>query len=401
MPRYFVSVCIKSRQAESNPFGHTFLALSQEDPISKKLQVLETWGFYGVPPTAKDSSLLGYLQYGVFKIVSLFGVETDVYGNHGILTNEKIRQIDMGRGIDAISFELPKDKYAKLSERCAGEVEGQYAAINEAAKALELKATPANAKKRYPQHNYEASAYQIFQYESKKAADEKRESRLHEFALALTPNANSCKVRILEILDGILDSPQIKNLTGWCATCPRSGASTENVYWHSTGPISHEFKKADGEVVHHRKFEDKDVKLFWTLPPQLMETLSPDTKSDYVIDSPQCKKIKDVVKKLQAIELVFRNAVLDQKDQVKREEAIEKVVGLYQSFSTIPVKIENLKTARTFLQDIYNAIICDQFNHMYFPASEMLKKKCCAALGEAYKVIVPSGFAYTPIAKRN
>lgn len=101
-----------------------FFFLSKLDESKRLLEVVETWGFYGVTSTGDKNSRLEK-----FKIKN--HLDVDFQGNHGMLINEEIRYMDLGHGLHGYTFELTQEQFEEVQRRCATAVAGQKAAISE------------------------------------------------------------------------------------------------------------------------------------------------------------------------------------------------------------------------------------------------------------------------------
>ncbi len=88
--KYFVTFGAQDSDADGNPLWHSFLLLSQQKDGADQLEVYDHWGFYGLPSTDGE---------GIKKsIKKKLLMDTNVYGNHGMLIHEKLRFLDLGRG---------------------------------------------------------------------------------------------------------------------------------------------------------------------------------------------------------------------------------------------------------------------------------------------------------------
>lgn len=323
MSIYTVTFCATDQEVDSNPFWHTCLLLSRFDELTKKMEVVENWGFGGVPANSPYSFIR--------QIKHNLGLDTDFYGNHGMLYPEKMRYLERGCGLHGVTFELTEAKFKVLQEKCHQMEQDQNDAINDAVRDLNLK--PASGRVR--NYQYEHESQRIYQHELKKAQDEQRSPRLHEFSLFFWMGAHTCKAQILKLLYGVITPEQYQRIMGWHLAVPRLSGTMENIYLHSTGPLS-QHQKRSGQMAHYRKAAD--AKLYWTLAPQEVETLSQDTYHLFKIHAEHCEEVKHIIRQLQKLEWFFRDAILADVFTVHRNNLIEKIVRLYESFATLEPK---------------------------------------------------------------
>src|SRR5690349_653229 len=110
MAIYTVTLCLMDQDTGANPFWHTCFLLSRLDEGSKKLEVVDNYGFYGLPSTNKTSLLR--------KLKIKLGLDVDLNGNHGMLRHEEVRFMDLGCGLHGVTFELTEAKFNELQARC-------------------------------------------------------------------------------------------------------------------------------------------------------------------------------------------------------------------------------------------------------------------------------------------
>lgn len=317
-----VTYCATDQDVGSNPFWHTCLLLSRYNEDLNKMEVIENWGFGGVPASS-SYSIIRNLK------VSL-GLDTDLYGNHGLLYKEETRHLERGHGLHGVTFEITDEKFKLLQEKCRKMAAEQDEAINDAVRDLNLKPNTSGKIRNYP---FEHESYRIYQYELKRAQEEHRAPRLHEFSLTVWNEPRTCKVQILGLLNDILAPEQLERIAGWHFAIPRLSGKMENIFLHSCGPL-HQHKKRSGEIAHYRK----DAKLYWTLPPQEMEALSADTTNLFKINTDQCDEVKKIIRQLQSLEWLFRDAVFPDKYADYRAKLVNQITNLYESFAIIEPK---------------------------------------------------------------
>jgi hypothetical protein len=335
--KYAVTFCAMDSDVGGNPFWHSCLLLSVLDEDTGKMEVIDNWGFYGVPTTMGDSLLR--------RVKIKLGLDVDLYGNHGMLKHEDLRYLDRGKGLHGVTFELTKNKFEQLKARCEKMEKDQRDAIDEIIKPTGLKGKPANKTRIYP---HEDLSYHIFALEKAKAKQENRDPRLKpfEFNLSMTmwgPSFNdsfTCKTQAVNLLDGILTSMQIKRITQNKnhLAVPRYSGQLETISLHSSGPIKvHTTRK--GNKIYYRDSEDNDVKLHWTLPPQEIETLTGQTKRLFELHDDHVDEARKIVGRLQDLEWLLMNVDVEEKHLAYKQALVLQCRTLYQSFSTIRPKI--------------------------------------------------------------
>lgn len=338
--KYAVTHCTFDGKAGANPLWHSSILLSMMNEETKQLEVIDNWGFYGVPTTNRDNSWTN-------KLKSKIGLDVDLVGNHGMLRHEEIRYLDMGCGLHGATFEITEEQFKHLQAKCVEMYTQQQEAINEIVGPLYLKEKSAEKTKIYP---YEHRSQLIYQLEKIRAEENNRESRLKPFEIRITwgltgpdfTTSNTCKSQSIALLQHVLSDEQIARLTGngRHPTVPKYSGPTENIYLHSTGPLRTHIRSS-GDVVYYRdSSKDPDVKLFWTVPPQELEALSKDTIRLFEIDAEHCQSAKAVVGRLQRLEWLLRNAVVAEPYKKYQEQLILRVVDYYKAFSIIEPKKE-------------------------------------------------------------
>lgn len=336
--KYAVTYCTMDNELGSNILWHSCLLFSKMNEDQKKFEVIDNWGFYGVPSTSNSDSWLTKL-----KITA--GLDVDLYGNHGMLRHEQLRFLDLGYGLHGVTFELTQEKFELLHDKCKGVAKEQEAAIKEVVETQGLIGKKAHEKTRMYAH--EEFSPIIYALEQIKAKQQGREPRLKPFELHLDwglkwpsiSQSSNCKTRILQLLATVLSKEQIERLNhgGLHPTIPRLSGVMESIYLHSTGPFSTHIR-ASGQAAYFREGTNPEVKLFWTLPPQEMEALSQDTINLFEVDKEYCQDIKGVIRKLQSLEWLLRNAQLPPKYEQYRVLLLEKIINYYTVFSRIESK---------------------------------------------------------------
>lgn len=340
--KYAVTFCAMDQEAGSNPLWHSLLLLSELDVNSRKMRVVDHFGYYGVPSTQRNSWL------SQFKIK--LGLDIDFNGNHGILRSEELRFLDLGKGLHGVTFELSKEKFEALQKKCRDMINAQEKAIKEKIKPLHLSDKPSQKTRLYP---YEHLSPHIYALEKAQAHDNQTEPRLKPFQVNFSFQLNpfmglwgpslkgsyTCKTQALNLLKGILTQQQIDRLSenGKHPNIPRYSGKMEKILLHSTGPLRKHTKRS-GEMVCYRDWNDPDVELYWTIPPQEYEILSSETGSLFKLSEEYCDEAKAVASKLQCLEWLFINAQFPQSFQQYQRDLINYIHTCYESFSIIAPK---------------------------------------------------------------
>jgi hypothetical protein len=324
--RYSVTFCVQDREAGSNPMWHSCMLLSKMDDTLKMLEVVDNWGFYGLPSTSDGGSYMKRLKVWI-------GLDVDLYGNHGMLRHEKTRELDLGLGLHGATFELTRTQFELLQTKCRDMAAGQDSAIREVVEPQGIIGKPAGRARIYPHEKFSPLIKQL--------EDIKAEQQGREFRGFDTSQSRNCKSQILELLSSVLSKRQIARLTedGAHPTIPKWSGSLETMHLHSSGPLR-EHQKASGEIVYFRDGEDPAVKLHWTIPPQEFECHLVETSQLLTIDKQYRSEVKAVVRKLQGLEWFLHNAVVPIEHQQLKEDLIQQVIKYYKAFSIIEPKTE-------------------------------------------------------------
>lgn len=333
MPIYTVTYCTMDETLGANPFWHTCLLLSCFDEHSKKLEVVESWGFYGLPTTNQES-LLRTLKIKV-------GMDVDLYGNHGMLRHEEMRYLELGVGLHGATFEVAEENFRVLQDKCKMMADRQQQAIDDAVKSFNLKGKPQAHTRIYP---YEHLSKHILALEEAAAKEQNRSPRLKKFALSFF-EPHTCKMVVLDLLEGVLTPSQVNRVRGFHHAVSRFSGKMENILLHSSGPLRQHAKRS-GETVYYHDGADAGVKLHWTLPPQEIETMSGEVKDLFKVHDEHCDGVKKVVRKLQQLEWLFRNAMFEQKNFDRRDRLVNLIREHYEVFAVVEPKTPRLETSR-------------------------------------------------------
>lgn len=325
-----VTFCAMDEDIANTPFlWHACMLLSSYDPVTKKLEVIDNWGFYGLPTTSPDS----VLRAMKIKI----GLDVDMTGNHGMLRHEATHDLDRGCGLNGVTFELTPDKFKELQDKCQKMVREQNDAIDDVIKPLNL---VESIKTKARIYSYEHLSPSIFALEKVKATNQNRDPRLKEFKLSCG-GMRTCKVQIVELLEGILTPEQVARVRGQSAAIPRLSGKLEKMYLHSVGPTRTHTKSSGQAVLYRDQKLDPEVKLYWTFPPQEIETISDETRRFLEIKNENVDSIKNVISQLQRVEWFFKNATIPAKYENYREELLAIIHDQFEVFSILEPKAES------------------------------------------------------------
>ena len=437
--KYFVTFSAMDPKVNANRFWHASLLLSQwDEQTGGRIEVVDNYGFYGLPATDDPESWLGQLKKKLH-------LDTDFQGNHGWLRHEEYRFLDQGYGLHGVTFELDRESFFALQVKCQQQCLDQQQAVNDAV-AANPRLKPKTEKIRI--HPYENCSADIFKHELKKSAEQNRPARLSRFDFNVTlglggpsvATSHTCKSHVIGLLKGILNDKQIARLTenDKHPTIPKHSGQMECISLHSEGPLRTHTKK-NGEKMDFRDNHKDPVRLFWTIPPQEIETESEETRALFTIDSKYGNKPKDIAVKLQTLESFFRiHSVRDnlKQDPGAVDQVILQIQTHYKAFADIPAKIENarpknentwsnwlkslmlfppaqnnieaklkenLRSATLFLNMIYNAIVDDYVLDLpgdglaaswFMHLSVTNKKRVCAILERPYLVAPDEAMAF-------
>lgn len=337
--KYAVTFCSMDTRVDANPMWHSCILLSKMDEELHKLEVVDTWGFYGVPSTGTSNVLAKTLK-------RTLKIDIDLQGNHGKWCHEETRHLDQGQGLHGKTYELTEEQFTSLSRHLCTMHQEEDAAIEEIAQFLTIE--PKTKPRIYA---YEQYSHHIFSIEKVRAGGQKRDPRLKPFEVQMgyglggphLRNATTCKTQTLSALRTVLSAEQIAELTeyGKHPSVPKYSGIVEDIYLHSTGPLSSHIKRS-GEKVHYRQEIGKaGVRVFWTVPPQNVNTLTKETALLLTMDPMHCAEIKKLVSKLQRLEWALHNAAVPSEYQARKERLIRAIVNCYQEFSLITPRLTN------------------------------------------------------------
>lgn len=365
--KFAVTFCSMDSKAGANPMWHSCVLMSRMDEATKKLEVVDSWSFYGLPSTDASDSLSR-------KMKEKLKIDVDLQGNHGKWRHEETRYLDKGEGLHGKTFELTEEQFNALEQHFHTIIEQEDQAITETAEFLKIK--PKDNPRIYP---YEHHSTLIYAIEKAKAEVEGRESRLKPFELRVgfglggpyIRDSQTCKSQALSALRIVLSAKQIAELTeyGKHPSVPRYSGLVEDMYLHSTGSLSMHTKKS-GAKVHFREQRGTDnVRIFWTIPPQVFDAFTPDVNNLLTVDPEHCAEVKKLVSKLQRLEWVLHNAEVPQQYIGHKQQLIQKVIRCYEEFSIIMPKPDDKKISG------FTGLALYLFAHPRSDSERVLQKK--------------------------
>jgi len=129
-PKYFVTYAVTNKEAESNIFGHASLIMSEQKSKAKPIEVIDAIGFYS---NVKESSTQDRV---IQTLKKWLGFKMDLQSVHGHIEHEQLRFLD-GPGIEGITFETEKNKFAQLIELYTKAISDEETTIKERNKQIE------------------------------------------------------------------------------------------------------------------------------------------------------------------------------------------------------------------------------------------------------------------------
>jgi hypothetical protein len=341
--KFAVTFCSMDPKVEANPMWHSCVLMSKMDEVTKKLEVVDSWSFYGLPSTDDPDSFSKKMKVQL-------KIDVNLQGNHGKWRHEELRCLDKGEGLHGKTFELTEEQFNALQDHFHTLVEKEDQAIKEIAEFLKIK--PKDKPRIYP---YEDCSTLIFAIENAKAKAEEREPRLKPFDLRLgfglggpyIRNSQTCKSHVISALRTVLSAKQIAELTeyGKHPSVPRWSGRVEDLYFHSKGPLVDHTKKSGAKVYFREELGKDNVRLFWTIPPQEFDAFTPEVKDLFTIDEEYCDDVKKLVSKLQRLEWALYNAEVPGQYKLYKQQLIQTVIQCYEQFSQIMPKPDNKKVA--------------------------------------------------------
>lgn len=358
--------------------GHACILISYWPGGANRIEVLNCYGFYGVPATTNFAPLR--------TIKRSLALDTDFWGNHGILKVEEMRFLDKGVGLNGVTFEINFEQLNKLKGDCLKMIRDQEAAMKEGAQRLQAMGLPVNSRA-------------IYDWEKMVAQASRRESRLKPFELHFsigmtgpsTQGTNACKHMAVNLLRGI-GLPTCKMDAIIANTFPRYSGTTSPIVLHAEGGEQVHTKRS-GQQVFFRAWgnptDSKRARVYWSLPPQLLLTDDEALKNQFIFPEPFQDELLRLVPQLQCIHTLIKNTQVLNQHQGRKTLYLNKLEELYTSFAYIYENgspfMESFDALANFTHDI-NASIWhedDDGTLAAFPCAldESVQTQICYALG--------------------
>lgn len=337
---YLVTFCVFDHTVDSNPAWHGAFILSRYNDSTKQVEVVDTWGYYGVPSTGDAQGRLAQFKKKI-------GLDVDLSGNHGWLKHEEVRFMDKGYGLHGYSYEITSAQFQILQQECHKRVAAQEAAVKEVLGENIFSVARSGKVRCYPGEQHSKNIYEI---EKHKAKIEQREPRLHRFEFNLSlgwsgpslQKSHTCKTEALEILETVL-SPEL--LAPYRASAfPRFISSgMEDILLYSEGPLDMH-TKSSGQRIYFRDGTKEGVKLVWTLPPQKIKALpNSNIHKLFAIDEEYCAKAKEIAGMLQQLEWFLRQALVPASYEHYKQALLERIIDCYRGFSILKPELKTPK----------------------------------------------------------
>lgn len=339
--QFYATFLVQKGLKGVNPFGHTEIILSHWDGKDTRVEVTDGYGLYGTPST-QNNPIINWVKLK-------FGLWIDVKNNQGDFRKEAVRLLDQGKGLEGRTFKVSEKQYRYLQKRCEEILEAQ----NECREAIKNAYQEKNGK--------EPSSQEIFQRElcrSQSCGESPKLDRF-ELLLSITPygphlvGSHTCKNMVLNLFREIgIPDEQLKPMEEYAFPI-YSGNNLETILFVSEGPL-HPFKdKKTGKITFFKSWNENDTKkcgqaakLFWTIPPQIIEGLNPtDDRPLLIPDSVRARSFKNI-SQLQQIHVLVTDASVSAANESHRQSLLSELYRRILSFS----KKEQLKKLTDFEQ---------------------------------------------------
>lgn len=362
--------CIMGPERETNITGHVCIALYCTNDKGKKM-VTRTAGYYAMPPNSFFDNLFNY----------------DISGNFGWFKTERLGDFDSVHPMRAKLYKLPKNKYDELDAKCQKMLDDQQQAVTDHATVTKL---PRLEKFRH--HPFENNSLLINELEKERAATLRLPSRLKPFEL-LPPKLNNCKFQILNLLQGIIPSEEIKLLKGSISFIPRSSGQLDAVFFNGEGPF------------HQHQKKSKNCLFFRSAAPKTVYFREQKDSQLSIMTCPQDDKTIQLIERLKKIErlLIFPDTKELQTNILLAREALLKYVQeTYQLLATAFFRTVPIAEAEDLLNAFYAAAIgefelesvklSEDLPFVVVPAlSKQKQKQLCDILGKPYIQVAAEG----------
>lgn len=362
----------------ANPLWHACLLLSYWPGEGQKIEVKNAWGFYAAPSSDTTSRF--------FKLKQALKIPYDLQGNHGVLKEEELRFLDLGYGLQGMTFEISLEQFFKLKKICKEIIDRQDDVFTE-------------VKERLTTLSHTPNSLEIYEEEKRLAIAEHRPPRLEPFEFKLPLNHSfTCKGMAIKLLKEIGIEPEhLDYLTHHNSSnaFPRYSGRLEPIFFHSEGIRNKHISERTGTTRFFRKWQDKGTKLFWTLPPQFLVSHSEELKSLLSLSKDQIQSSKLIVSQLQKLEHMIVNLNLTEINETNRSRLLQRICELYQSFATVSSKQnedepeQKIQDCKDFLNNLYFAMNDewedeDEIEGIAAKFPNKVQNKICQLLGRPY-----------------
>ncbi len=166
-----------------------------------------------------------------------------------------------------------------------------------------------------------------------------------------TQTSHSCKSLALELLRDIGITEEYLD------------EYLEPIFLHSSHDPATSVSANKNKVTLFRTLEDRQYKLFWTLPPQLLMTNDSKLQSLFYLPFTAEDKVKNTIKILQALEKCVENVIVTETNRESLQRLTDYIYELYDMFAIIkganlkPKVNKKLAEIERFFADIHSAII--------------------------------------------
>jgi hypothetical protein len=150
---------------------------------------------------------------------------------------------------------------------------------------------------------------------------------------------------------------------GSSTAIPRHSGYLESIYLHSRGPTREHISDRTKRVSLFRTWDDKNVKLYWTLPPQWIPNAGEETIKTFYMTETHEIKAKKVIKQCHAIErLVLNLKIPTTEGDQARLNLLNHLYSLVDMAAQVSGEMSRcidkvMQEIEYFCDDMYDAII--------------------------------------------
>ena len=378
-PKYFVTYCVMTPEAEANILGHASLLLCRVNSEEEPVEVFNSYGFYSQPSTTTWYSPLTYI------LKKLLSLTIDVQNTHGVLNLEEMRYLDRGIGLIGFPIEVSAEQLQNLDSLCQSEIALQTSVIKELNNLLRNEGKDANGANRYAR-------------EIDLAKEENRQPRLYPFHFKLelgqsswlsTHGSYTCKSRAIDFLREIGISEAVLSQLSQSEISegiPRLGITGKSkLLLYSEGKQQLYVKSRDKSRHFFKQWPKNDhdpegAKLYFALPPK--EMLGID-----MLDDEMRSTLESVVSELLVAERALLHSTHSERFAEKKLTAVRGLRLSYSAFSTIATYedktklIEKLEQAREALLISSDLLYADSLPAYFVLQCYQLLSETCIILG--------------------